>query len=155
MEYEKALMQDYEIVNALNDLIELDQNAIAAYNSAINGLEEFGDVRARLIQFRADHERHVLHLSPFVREYGGNPDKRPGAVGLLQKGWTEISRLGGASGIFSAMVMNEKNAVMTYERGAAMPFPTKILKLVEQGEKDEQRHLLYCESQLTRFETAA
>ena len=155
MEYEGALMRDDEIVNALNDLIELDHNAIGGYNSAINGLEGHPDIMNTFKGFRADHERHVQELSPFVQQYGGKPAKHPGAMGLLQKGWTEISKLGGADAILSAMVSNEQTAVNTYEKGVTKAFPPDVLKAVERGVSDERRHLSYCQAQYERLKKAA
>lgn len=155
MEYEGALMRDDEIVNALNDLIEMDHNAIGGYNSAINGLEGHPAIRKTFEGFRADHERHVQELSPFVREHGGEPAKHPGAMGVLQKGWTEVSKLGGADAILSAMVSNEQTAVKTYEQGATKAFPPEILRVVERGVADERRHLSYCRTQYEALKKAA
>lgn len=155
MEYEGALMRDDEIVDALNDLIEMDHNAIGGYNSAINGLKDQPEIRKTFEGFRADHERHVQELSPFVAQYGGEPAKHPGAMGVLQKGWTEVSKLGGADAILSAMVSNEQTAVNTYEQGAAKAFPSEILRVVERGVADERRHLSYCQAQYERLKKAA
>jgi len=155
MEYEGALMRDDEIVDALNDLIEMDHNAIGGYNSAINGLKAQPELRKTFEGFRADHERHVQELSPFVREYGGEPAKHPGAMGVLQKGWTEVSKLGGADAVLSAMVSNEQTAVKTYEQGSTKAFPAEILRVVERGVADERRHLSYCQAQYERLKKAA
>lgn len=155
MEYEGALMRDDEIVNALNDLIELDHNAIGGYDSAIKGLKDQPEIRGTFETFRADHQRHVEELSPFVRQYGGEPAKRPGAMGLLQKGWTEMSKVGGADAIVSAMVSNEETAVNTYEKGVTKAFPAEILRVVERGVADERRHLAYCRAQYERLKKAA
>lgn len=155
MEYEGALMRDDDIVHALNDLIETDHNAVGGYNSAIKGLKDHPDIEATFKTFRADHERHIQELSPFVRQYGGEPAKSPGAMGVLQKGWTEVSKLGGADAILSAMVGNEETAVNAYEEGAAKTFPPDILTVVERGVSDERRHLAYCKSQYERLKKAA
>lgn len=155
MEYEGALMRDDEIVEALNDLIEMDHNAIGGYDSAIKGIKDYPDIQSTFQQFRADHERHIRELSPFVRQYGGEPEKAPGAMGMLQKGWTEVSKLGGADAILSAMVSNEKSAVKTYEQGATKAFPPDILRIVERGVEDEQKHLAYCQKEYERLKKAA
>ncbi|SRR5579884_799435 len=155
MEYKGAIMNNDEIVSALNDLIETDHNAIGAYNSAIDGLSDQPSVRDTFIQFRGDHERHIRELSPFVRQYGGEPEKKPGGMGLLQKGWTAVSKLGGADAILSAMVSNEESAVSAYEEGASKNFPPDILQYVQQGLSDERRHLTYCKSEYEQMKKAA
>ncbi len=155
MEYKGAIMRDDEIVSALNDLIETDHNAIGAYNTAIDGLGNHPTVREAFTQFRGDHERHVRELSPFVRQYGGDPEKKPGGIGVLRKGWTAISKLGGADAILSAMVSNEQSAVSSYEEGATKNFPPDILQYVQGGLQDERRHLAYCQAEYERLKKAA
>lgn len=155
MEYKGAIMHDDEMIEALNDLIETDHNAIGAYNTAIDGLEDHPDIRDNFITFRGDHERHVRELSPFVRQYGGDPEKKPGGMGVLQKGWTAISKLGGGDAILSAMVSNEKSAVSAYEAGGTQNFPPDILQYVQRGLQDERKHLAYCKAQYERLKKAA
>ncbi|MBI3803833.1 MAG: PA2169 family four-helix-bundle protein [Nitrospirae bacterium] len=155
MEYKGAIMGNDEIVSTLNDLIETDHNAIGAYNTAIDGLNDQPTIRDNFIQFRGDHERHIEELSPFVRQYGGEPEKSPGGMGVLQKGWTAVSKLGGADAILSAMVSNEESAVSAYEEGATKNFPPEILQSVEKGLRDERRHLAYCQGEYARLKKAA
>jgi uncharacterized protein (TIGR02284 family) len=155
MEYKGAIMRDDEIVEALNDLIETDHNAISAYNTAIDGLEKYPTLRDNFIQFRGDHERHVRELSPFVRQYGGEPEKKPSGMGVLQKGWTAVSKLGGADAIVSAMTSNEETTVSAYEAGAIKNFPPEILQVVQRGLEDERRHLAYCRAEYDRLKKAA
>jgi uncharacterized protein (TIGR02284 family) len=155
MEYKGAIMRDDEIVEALNDLIETDHNAIGAYNTAIDGLDDYPTIRDSFIQFRGDHERHVRELSPFVRQYGGTPEKKPGGMGVLQKGWTAVSKLGGADAIVSAMASNEETTVSAYEEGAIKNFPPDILHYVQLGLEDERRHLAYCRAEYNRLKKAA
>lgn len=155
MEYKGAIMRDDEIVSALNDLIETDHNAIGAYNTAIDGLSDHPAIRDNFIKFRGDHERHVRELSPFVRQYGGDPEKKPGGMGVLRKGWTAVSKLGGSDAILSAMVSNEESAVSAYEEGATKNFPPDILHYVRLGLEDERRHLSYCRAEYSRLKKAA
>lgn len=144
-------MTDKEIVDALNTLIETDHDAIGAYNSAINGLEDEPEIRGRFVEFRGDHERHIRELSPFVRQFGGDPEKRPGIAGLLRKGMTEVSKAGGVAGILRAMVSNEEATSSTYQDAANKPFPPEILRVVESGLSDERRHLAYCRQAYENF----
>lgn len=155
MEYKGAIMRDDEIVSALNDLIETDHNAIASYNTAIDALNDHPAIRDNFVRFRGDHERHVRELSPFVRRYGADPEKKPGPMGILQKGWTAVSKLGGADAILSAMVTNEQTTTQTYEDAATKGFPAEILQAVERGLQDERRHLAYCQTEYSRLKKAA
>ena len=51
----------------LKNLIELDYDAIGAYDAAAARIRS-DDYRAQLRAFRNDHLRHVEELSPLVRE---------------------------------------------------------------------------------------
>ena len=55
-----------DFASALKDLVELDYDAVEAYEAAINRLddEEYKDV---LKTFKEDHERHISELSDVLR----------------------------------------------------------------------------------------
>ncbi len=60
------------LVDLLNNLIELDFDAIEAYKAAISRVDDMSD-RAQLARFLEDHQRHVADLSPLVERLGGVP----------------------------------------------------------------------------------
>ena len=52
-----------DFLNMLGDLMALDYDAIAAYDSAISRLEDSA-ARQQLQEFRDDHHRHTRKLQP-------------------------------------------------------------------------------------------
>ncbi|HLL46402.1 MAG TPA: DUF2383 domain-containing protein, partial [Longimicrobiaceae bacterium] len=69
---DKRLPTDAELVAELNDLLQLDHDAVGAYTLAIQALPTDAH-RDTLVRFREDHERHVAELTELVRRYGGAP----------------------------------------------------------------------------------
>lgn len=58
--------RDPALVAELNDLIQLDHDAVAGYTVAINALKRDA-YRKQLVAFRADHKRHIEELGACVR----------------------------------------------------------------------------------------
>src|SRR5258708_31622554 len=95
-----------DIVNLLNDLIELDYDAIEAYKAAIGRLSDVGD-KTQLGQFMADHRRHVSELSLVVRNLGGSPPDHGDLKQVLTKGRVVLAGLTGEKAILEATKSNE------------------------------------------------
>src|SRR5690349_5500628 len=74
-----------DLAVALNQLLELDFDAIEAYRTAIDRLKDGGD-RDQLATFMADHERHTRELTRLVRSLGHEPSTGPDLKQLLTKG---------------------------------------------------------------------
>ena len=58
-----------EILAELNDLLQLDHDAIDAYTIAIEQLQEL-KLKEALTGFRTDHERHVVALTQLTQPGG-------------------------------------------------------------------------------------
>jgi len=64
-----------DINSELNELIQLDYNAVTAYQQAIEACDHV-EVRGTLGEFKRDHERHISELSSQVTALGGTPSVR-------------------------------------------------------------------------------
>ena len=64
--------KESSVESLLEDLVQLDYDAAAAYQSAIDRLEN-ERWRAQLAQFKEDHLRHTRELSDCLTRLGGNP----------------------------------------------------------------------------------
>src|SRR5690606_37269226 len=73
-----------KVIKKLNDLIELDFDAIEAYEAAIERLES-PEYRSKLNEYCEDHRRHTRDLTAQVTRLGGSPETGPGAMRLLTK----------------------------------------------------------------------
>ena len=141
-----ALSIDKQI-EELNELIRYDFDAIGAYDSAIGDIKESA-VREPLVQFRGDHERHVVDLSAIVRRLGGTPVDAPGFKGFMRKTMTKAAGLGGAELTLKAMRSNEELLNRTYAHHLGLDFPDDIKAVIRQNYGDEQRHLAWIEQAL-------
>jgi uncharacterized protein (TIGR02284 family) len=137
------------LVDTLNNLIQLDYDAIEAYDAAIDRLDN-ADYKARLKEFRADHARHTRDLGAVVTELGGKPARQGGAKSLLTRGKVMMADLMGDSAILQAMRSNEEDTNTAYERAvkAAEGTPAAATAL-RSGLDDERRHRAWIEQALS------
>lgn len=137
-----ATMVGFEatLIGLLNDLIELDYDAIEAYKAAIARVEHVGD-RGQLASFLEDHQRHVDDLSALVREMGGEPAKSADIKQVLTKGKVVIGGLLGDRVVLEAMKTNETDTNTAYERAVARTdLPAHVRTALEKNLADERRH---------------
>ena len=124
----------------LYDLIELDYDAIAAYDAAIKRLDDAAFKQA-LTEFRADHARHTQNLAPFLREMGSVVPEAGNAKALLTSGKVVFANLFGDNAILEAMRTNEDDTNTAYARAVEHPDATmEIRRVLEENLADERRH---------------
>lgn len=135
----KVGMQE-NFLDAVSDLIELDYDAIEAYNAAIEKLEN-GNYKDKLRIFRDDHKRHVQEFSDFLKSQGKMPPAGPSGKQWITKGKVVLAQLLGDNTILKAMSSNEEDTNEAYrrmyERKDKHPDTEKILK---KGLEDESKH---------------
>jgi uncharacterized protein (TIGR02284 family) len=138
-------------IEVMNDLIQLDHDAILAYKQAI---EKCSDnlARADLVAFQADHQRHITDLSQAVRMMGGQPEGRGRDLkGILLEGLTALRSVSGTLGALRAMRMNEKLTNRSYERALEARLPGAARDVVFRNREDERRHLAAIELHIERL----
>lgn len=142
---------EVSFVETLMDLVELDFDAVAAYEAAVNRLND-PVVKDQLGQFMSDHQRHIQELSVIVRELGQVPPTSSDVKAVLTQGKVVIGGLVGDKGILSAMRSNEDDTNQAYEqalkRNDILPRAEGILK---QNLADERRHRAWIEERLSRM----
>lgn len=134
----------------LNDLLQLDHDAVQAYTLAIRALRNVGR-RETLIRYRGDHERHIADLTALIRRYGGMPIELPHLpTGPLKLAMQRIGTLGGDREILLAFKTNERQARDKYARAAerADALPADARDAVRRAAADESRHYDWAEDQL-------
>jgi uncharacterized protein (TIGR02284 family) len=128
------------LIGLLNDLIELDFDAIEAYKAAIARVDNVGD-RSRFASFLEDHQRHVDDLTVLVRELGAEPAKEGDLKQVLTKGKVVIGGLLGDRLVFEAMKSNETDTNTAYERACARTdLPAHMRTVLQRNLADERRH---------------
>lgn len=133
------LVDSEDIVKNLNDLIELDYDAIAAYQAAIERLED-NNYKAQLTLFMQDHENHIAALSQLVSQEGGAPASKGDMKVILTKGKVVIANLAGDEAILKAMLMNEEVTNKSYEKEVKKGYRQPIQAILMDHLDDERRH---------------
>lgn len=132
-----------QVVKHLNSLIELDCDAIEAYEAAIARLQNAQD-KAKLREFMGDHQRHVADLSPMVMDLGGKPAQKADFKKVLTKGKVVLAALVGDRAILEAMRSNELATTKTYGVALTEPdLPGHVRTALERNFAHEQRHLAW------------
>jgi uncharacterized protein (TIGR02284 family) len=135
-------------IDTLKDLIELDYDAVAAYQAAVDRLHDLA-IRDQLGEFMSDHQRHIQQLSGIVRELGDMPPTDKDLKAVLTQGKVVIGQLAGDKGILMAMKSNEDDTNEAYERALRrndiLPRAEGLLK---QNLADERRHRSWIENRL-------
>lgn len=143
--------REKDLLKLLNDLIELDLDAVEAYRIAIDKLESVAD-KAQLGLFMNDHQRHVRELQQLVIAMGANPASSADAKAVLTKGKVALGSLFGDRAILMAMKTNEDDTNTAYERASARDdLPIHIRQVIVRNLGDEHRHRIYIENRLATF----
>lgn len=136
-------------IAALNDLLQLEHDALPAYTLAIAGLRD-PTHRARLEAFRDDHRRHVRELSTLIRQRGGVPLHLPHLpTGFLKLG-VQMAGLGGGDGaILLAFRANEWQSRAKYGRFAhEQGLEPEVADVLRRAAEDEARHYAWAATTL-------
>jgi rubrerythrin len=144
-------LTDPEIVDHLNDLRQLDYDAVQTYEIAIGAVDEDA-VREDLAAFKRDHERHITDLGRVIAAHGGTPEELSRDVkGVLLEGLTKLRSVTGTLGALKAMRMNEQLTNRRYDEAVELALPADVLSIVSANREDERRHLAAIESHIDRI----
>lgn len=138
---------DDTLIAELNDLLQLDHDAVQAYTVAIDAVRE-PRYRDRLVEYRADHERHIEELAALVRAGGGLPVELPHPTAPLKLAVQALGAAPGDSTLLLAFKAVEGQARDKYRRFAAKPYPPEAKETVQRGAADEERHYAWVEGTL-------
>jgi rubrerythrin len=154
-------MRDFEVlhgkqlVDKLNDLVQLDYDAIISYDHAIAHCDDAA-VRRDLELFRGDHQRHIADLGKVIRALDGTPiDVHRDLKGVVLEGITTMRSLGGTLSALRAMRTNEKLTNRTYRRAADLALAPIGRVVIDQNYADEMRHLAVIQSHIERMSGTA
>ncbi len=143
-------MDNEQICDHLNDLLQLEFDAVHAYTTAINHVES-ESIQDRLMEFRADHNHHVARLSERIRALGGKPKAKPDIKGVFLKGLTGIMSRMGDENALRVMHQNENLTNKAYDKAVSESYPQDIRELLLTCQSDERRHRAWIEERLQSF----
>ncbi len=144
-----------EVVDGLNDLLQLDHDAVGAYQIAIEKLED-RDHADQIAGFQRDHERHIERLNEAIAALGGTPVNEPHATGPFKEAMQRLGALAGDKGILMAWRVNELQVRTKYDNYAskAISWPDDLKRLVDENALDEERHYRWVAEVLERMGVA-
>ncbi|MEZ4601027.1 MAG: DUF2383 domain-containing protein [Syntrophotaleaceae bacterium] len=142
-------MDQKKMQKEIEDLIQLDIDAIHSYEQTIEKIEII-EVRRQLLSFKQEHERHVRDLSPKLAALGGKVPRSPDLKGYLIEGFTSLRSSTGTKGALKAMQSNEKLTNRKYEEAVKKDFPADIRGIIENNRLEEAKHLRYIEEALSQ-----
>lgn len=137
---EQSTRQEAKLVGELNDLLQLDHDAVQAYTLAIDHLES-EPLRSTLMEFRADHERHISELTRLIRQHEGVPVELAHIpTGAFKLAVQRLGTAGGDRSILLAFKANEGQVVEKYRRAARNEHPMAVGEVLNRNLADEERH---------------
>lgn len=142
-----ATMNQKEITKELNELLELEYDAIAAYQAAIERLDTLA-YKEKLAEFLSDHRRHTQDLTQLIQNEGGSAEESGDAKKILTKGKVVLAEMAGDEAILKAMRSNEEQTNSAYDKALEMDFPSHVRSVIQNGLTDERRHKSWVEATL-------
>jgi hypothetical protein len=137
-----------DLVTLLTDLVQLDFDAVDAYQAAIDRLDN-PEWRATLASFRDDHLRHTAELGEALRGMGIVPPSGGDIKSMLTQGKVVMAGLVGDEAVLRAMRTNEADTNTACERAIQFPdLHSGIRDILEAGLADERRHCAWILSQI-------
>ena len=128
------------IQDLVKNLILLEHDAIAAYESTIEKLSD-STLSAQVAQFRQDHLQHLDVLQEIAVETGAEAPAEGDMKQMLTTGKVALAGLLGDGAILKAMKTNEDDTVTAYERASThRDAIAKSRAFFEKALEDERRH---------------
>jgi rubrerythrin len=134
---------DDESLKSLQTLAQLGLDAAAAYEIVANRISTPG-VHHHLLEFQADHLRHVDALNTILSRRGGAQAKvrrPPRAEESLLRALAEAASLLSAHAALMAVIANERLTNGSYETALRMNWDPEVARVIERTLADERRHL--------------
>lgn len=137
---DQTTQPEARLTRELNDLLQLDHDAMHAYGLAIEHLES-SSLRETLSRFRGDHERHITELGQQIRAQGGVPIE----IGNIPTGFFKLAvqRVSAADDdreILLAFKPNERQVRDSYRRQAEQAHEPDVTDMLRRAAADEERH---------------
>lgn len=128
------------INDLVTNLILLERDAIAAYESTISRLSDPA-LSQQVEAFRQDHLQHLDVLNEIAAETGAEAPVEGDMKQMLTTGKVALADLMGDGAILKAMRTNEDDTVSAYERASNHPSALpKTLAFFQTALADECRH---------------
>ncbi|SFP15472.1 DUF2383 domain-containing protein [Tranquillimonas alkanivorans] len=137
--------RESDIRDLVTNLILLERDAIAAYDTCIEKLDN-PTLADTIRDFRGDHLQHLDTLQTMAREAGAEAPADGDAKQMMTTGKVTLADMMGDGAVLKAMKTNEDDTVTAYERAANHQDAVPASKaFFEKALADEQRHRAWME----------
>jgi len=138
---------DSDLKTLVENMIILEHDAIAAYDATIERLES-ATHKAKITEFRGDHQRHLRELQDMARSSGANIPAEGDMKQILTTGKVMLANLmGGDGALLKAMSSNENDTIQAYKQASENSVvPAEHRPLFQRGLEDERKHQAYMDS---------
>jgi len=144
-----------DLIAELNDLLQLDHDAVQAYSLAIRALKS-NVYRETLIQFRGDHERHIRELGDLIRARGGTPVNMAHVpTGFFKLAVQALGAVGDDRQVLLAFKTNEGQVREKYLRHSDRKHPPEVADVLRRAAADEEKHYAWAAEVLDRLGAGA
>ena len=135
-----TLARDVRRIATLNDLLQLDHDAVGAYGIAIHATTDESH-RETLREFRADHERHIEEITRLIQDRDGKPIQAPHLpTSVFKLAVQKAGSLGGETALLLAFKANERQSRDKYRRAAEDSDDLEVADVLARAADDEVRH---------------
>lgn len=131
----------------IENFIILEHDAIAAYDAVIERLEK-PELKAKIAEFKGDHERHMTELRDMANRNGADIPGAGDMKQMLTTGKVAFAEMVGDDGsILMAMASNENDTVGAYENAKDNDcVPAGERAVFTRAYEDELRHKEWMEA---------
>lgn len=131
---------EHTIQDLVRNLILLEHDAIAAYDSTIERLSD-STLSGKMAEFRNDHLQHLDVLREMAAEARAEAPNEGDMKQMLTTGKIALADLMGDGAILKAMATNEDDTVAAYERASTHKDAiSKSRDFFAKALADERRH---------------
>lgn len=124
----------------LTNLIYLEYDAIAAYDSTVDRLSD-QSLAQQIRQFRDDHHQHLNVLKEIAAQAGAEIPEHGDMKQMLTTGKVAMASLAGDKAILKAMKTNEDDTVAAYDRARSHQDVISASRdFFDKAFSDEERH---------------
>jgi uncharacterized protein (TIGR02284 family) len=143
-------MEKEDLFDRINELMNLDYDAIKGYDKAIDDIDN-RTIQEQLRIFRADHERHIRDYRSLMQQLGGKAEEPNRHLkGAFLEAMAAIRSKLGTRNALKACEGAESIVNSRYRDAVAADLPLDVMPIVHRNYADEQRHLAYIQLALQK-----
>ena len=141
-------MNEKNLIEALPNLVQLDIDAVHAYDQALKEIDD-PIIKDRLLKFQDDHRNHISGLSKQIEELGGQPPEYSQDLkGYVIEAFAAIRSFTGLKGALSAMKTTEEITNRYYGEVVSWEAPPDVKEVLRTYFSEEKIHLDYITNNL-------